>query len=128
MADIVEKLRAVLVDDPVYGKTIRMTIDYDMVAEAADEIERLRRCLSKQPNTHMIAFEDGRHEELADILLKARDEIERLRAALSAILRQCNNTGYGSPTVMERMIDRIEEEAIGALGPDLIRAELKEKK
>ena len=40
-----------------------------------------------------------------------RDEIARLRAALSEIVEECQNTGYGDPTVMERMIDRIEETA-----------------
>jgi uncharacterized membrane protein len=43
-------------------------------------------------------------------------EVERLRAALSEIVEECRNTGYGDPTVMERMIDRIEEIASAALG------------
>lgn len=42
-------------------------------------------------------------------------EIEMYRKTLRDIVRQCNNFGYGSPTVMERMIDRIEDMAIDAL-------------
>jgi regulator of replication initiation timing len=42
-------------------------------------------------------------------------EVERLRAALSGIVEECRNTGYGDPTVMERMIDRIEETASAAM-------------
>ena len=45
-----------------------------------------------------------------------RDEIKQLRAALSEIVEECRNTGYGDPIVMERMIDRIEETASAALG------------
>ena len=46
---------------------------------------------------------------------EAAAEIERMRAALSEIVEECHNTGYGDPTVMERMIDRIEETASDAM-------------
>lgn len=58
-----------------------------------------------------------------DAANNVRAEVERLKASEEAyrktlrdIVRQCNNTGYGSPSVMERMIDRIEDMAIDALG------------
>ena len=60
--------------------------------EYEEEIARLRRCLAKQPNTYMIAYEDGKHQRLARALCEANDEcdrfrlkIERLRAALEEI-------------------------------------------
>ena len=50
------------------------------------------------------------------------DEIDRLRArvaeleqAVRYIFKETQNTGYGNPIVMERMIDRIEECAINAI-------------
>ena len=60
----------------------------DVIALTA-EVERLRRCLAKQPNTYMIAYQDGDHERLvrygSDMELKndhLTAEVERLRAAL----------------------------------------------
>ena len=46
---------------------------------------------------------------------EAAAKIERMRAALSEIVEECHNTGYGDPVVMERMIDRIEETASAAM-------------
>ena len=51
----------------------------------------------------------------AEELANAANEDKRLRGALSEIVEECQNTGYGDPTVMERMIDRIEETASAAM-------------
>jgi hypothetical protein len=50
------------------------------------------------------------------VYAEAADRIEKLEAALRKIAEECQNTGYGNPIVMERMIDRIEETARAALG------------
>jgi len=42
-------------------------------------------------------------------------EVERMREALISIREECNNAGKWSDIVMERMIERIELEAIAAL-------------
>lgn len=80
----------------------------------ADEITRLKAEVAQWKE----AF-----ERTMDDVAALRDENERLKASeeayrktLRGIVRQCNNTGYGSPSVMERMIDRIEDMAIDALG------------
>lgn len=55
------------------------------IAALEAEVERLRRCLSKQPNTYMIVYEDGDHERLARAACDLQDEVERLREALEDI-------------------------------------------
>jgi hypothetical protein len=49
-------------------------------------------------------------------LLAANEEIERYRKTLRDIVRQCNNPIHTCPAGMDRIIERIEEMAIDALG------------
>jgi hypothetical protein len=49
------------------------------------EVERLRRCLAKQPNTYMIAYEDGRHRDLVDAVVQRDDAIDRLTARVAQL-------------------------------------------
>ncbi len=60
--------------------------------EAADEIERLRELLKKDPNVYMITHEDGDHKRLSRALVKAHDEVERLREALKEAVYLLNPT------------------------------------
>ena len=59
--------------------------------------------------------DDKRMGCVSNAPFEAAAEIERMRAALSEIVEECHNTGYGDPVVMERMIDRIEETASAAM-------------
>lgn len=45
--DIVNRLRGWLLDDPIWGKGVDLSITYDDVKEAADEIEKLQQALLK---------------------------------------------------------------------------------
>ena len=74
----------------------------EVLREGADEIERLR-----ERSADWCAAMTENHDLWR--------EVERMRAALSEIVEECHNTGYGDPTVMERMIDRIEETASAAM-------------
>jgi archaellum component FlaC len=54
--------------------------------DAIEEIERLRRCLQKDPKTLLLAYEDGDHRRLAHAAAEAidreeiaKEEIERLK-------------------------------------------------
>lgn len=54
MSELIERLKSFLVDDPDYGKCLRMSIKHEDVAEAAAlitaqaaEIERLRAALER---------------------------------------------------------------------------------
>jgi hypothetical protein len=80
--DIVERLRKRKAYNAEYdfdgNEIIGDDPDEDCI-EAADEIERLRGLLKKDPNVYMIAHEDGDHKRLSRALVKAHDEIERLR-------------------------------------------------
>ena len=105
MTDITERLR--LRTDPT-----QMLMCYparpapDMLCyEAAAEIEQLRAEIAA-----LQAECEG-----VDAIGELVDEIEQLREALSEIVEECRNTGYGDPTVMERMIDRIGETASAAM-------------
>ena len=71
-----------------------------------DIVTRLRKVNPNAPRELALRNPDGP---------EAADDIERLRAVLLEIVEECRNTGYGDPTVMERMIDRIEETACAAL-------------
>lgn len=45
--DIVERLRRALVVDPTYGPSVRLSLDYEDIKEAADHIEALREALKE---------------------------------------------------------------------------------
>ncbi len=85
--DIVERLRSV---GGIEGTT-RWYINPDG-QEAADEIERLRELLKKDPNVYMITHEDGDHKRLSRALVKAHDEIERLRRIIWNLLDDGDET------------------------------------
>lgn len=83
----------------LYGEN--QTYPCDDVKRMMDDVGRLRA--DKLPS-------------MSKRILDQDAEIEMYRKTLRDIVRQCNNSGYGSPTVMERMIDRIEDMAIDVLG------------
>lgn len=58
-------------------------------------------------------------EIMSDVVQEQRIEIERYRKTLRDIVRQCNNPIHTSPAGMDRIIERVEEMAIDALGPQL---------
>ena len=64
----------------------------------------------------MVTITGAEYERLRAENERLKASEEAYRKTLRGIVRQCNNTGYGSPSVMERMIDRIEDMAIDALG------------
>ena len=76
-----------------------------------DITERLR--LRTDPTQMLMCYPPRPAPDM--LCYEAAAEIERMRAALSEIVEECHNTGYGDPTVMERMIDRIEETASDAM-------------
>ena len=76
-----------------------------------DITERLR--LRTDPTQMLMCYPARPAPDM--LCYEAAAEIERMRAALSEIVEECHNTGYGDPTVMERMIDRIEETASDAM-------------
>ena len=76
-----------------------------------DITERLR--LRTDPTQMLMSYPARPAPDM--LCYEAAAEIERMRAALSEIVEECHNTGYGDPTVMERMIDRIEETASDAM-------------
>jgi uncharacterized coiled-coil DUF342 family protein len=87
----------------------------------ADRIEELRAEIQQLKHDSTIFINERsdaicENFDLREENAELRDEIARLRAALSEIVEECRNTGYGDLTVMERMIDRIEETASAALG------------
>lgn len=67
------------------------TDDCPCYEQMIDEIDRLRRCLAKQPNTYMIAFESGRHEQLVEALMNANDKIARLESALKPFAEEADS-------------------------------------
>ena len=77
------------------------------IAEQADRIEQL-----EEANELMLT--DIRRTDVDMMAFKT--EIEHYRKTLRDIVRQCNNPIYGSAPGMERMIDRIDDMAIDALG------------
>jgi FtsZ-binding cell division protein ZapB len=102
MTDITERLR--LRTDP-----LQMLMSYparpapDMLChEAADKIVMLWKEIQELKADRRAAMTEN-HDLWR--------EVERLRAALSEIVEECRN----DPTVMDRMIDRIEETARAAL-------------
>ena len=82
-------------------------VDCPCYARLVDEAKRLR-----EANELMLT--DIRRTDVDMLAFKA--EIEHYRKTLRDIVRQCNNPIYGSAPGMERMIDRIEDMAIDALG------------
>ena len=76
-----------------------------------DITERLR--LRTDPTQMLMVYPARPAPDM--LCYEAAAEIERMRAALSEIVEECHNTGYGDPVVMERMIDRIEETASAAM-------------
>jgi hypothetical protein len=144
MSDLVERLRRPWapsrLDHPLMTEAAdtitalraeneRLTRDYDIVREAHDhwvrEVERLRSCLAKQPNTYMIAYEDGRNRQLARAACKLQDELEQrdaenewLRAALRAAYEvYAGSDGFIPETaaegyqqqIIKQMVDCISE-------------------
>ena len=54
-------------------------------------------------------------DSCADEIVALRARVAELEQAVRYIFKETQNTGYGNPIVMERMIDRIEECAINAI-------------
>jgi phage shock protein A len=100
MSDILTKIRCTVpcqVQDAKSG--CHCAEARDTITALRAEVERLRSCLAKQPNTYMIAYENGRNRQLARAACELQDKLEqrdaeneRLRAALERIEKQPPDT------------------------------------
>ena len=93
-------------DDIVYCPP---NVDCPCYARLVADNEKLRAALAlDKPRARWAVAVNGQQ------LLMA--EIERYRKTLRDIVRQCNNPIHTCPAGMDRIIERVEEMAIDALG------------
>jgi len=72
------------------------------------------KAFDPRPNeTLFIAVERVIGEAMAQA---AADRIEQLEAAMRSIVERCGNSGRGDATVNDRIIERVEEVAVEAIG------------
>jgi hypothetical protein len=59
--------------------------------------------------------------DIATALQAGATEIQRLRLAMEYAIEQCRNSGRGNGIVDERIVERVEETLLDALGTEIQR-------
>jgi len=100
-------------DESLFASVERV-IGEAMAQAAAERIKQIEAEVAKLQKN--VTDSQDNSNALSDHLRIAKDRIEQLEAAMRSIVERCGNSGRGNEFVNDRIIERVEEIAVEALG------------